>query len=111
KAEQMDFVVPRHFGAIGSVNQRCIVDTARLSTFKRKRSSYKPNTVASRLVAQKILNNPIAISFAYLDLVLIVLAHQAEILRQGYQLRASRSRFADKAFGTGKIIVKARRRH
>ena len=88
KPEKMNLVVARYTRPQGRIHQRAVVHMAAVAGPQRHRAAHTPKRELARALCQKVLHRPLAGSFCDVQLVGVLAAHQAKVLRQHGQLGA-----------------------
>ncbi|CAM2144754.1 hypothetical protein PT2222_160149 [Paraburkholderia tropica] len=103
EVEQVNLVVTRALRAARVEHERGVEHAGFLGRFQRQRAADDPYAVALRGIGEKTLDRAVAVGFADRELVGVLVAHEAEVLRQQHELRALRGGVGDQAFGFGEI--------
>ena len=107
-AEQVDLVVARGQRAVGGEHAACVEDTLGIVGPDRQRAADQPHPVFAGRRAEHVLDRPGTGDFGDRQLVALVVAHEAEVLRQRDQvgtlargLRDQTARGVEVAFDAG----------
>ena len=102
EGEKMDLVVVPGFAAVGRVHHAAVEHAVGAGGLHRQRAAHQPHAVLGRRGRQKALHRPggaVAGGLGQGQLVGVVVAHQAEVLRQGHQRGAGLCRLAHQPGG------------
>ena len=111
EAKQVNLVVARDAFTLGRIHQRGVEHMVVTGRAQGQRAAHNPQPQLTRRGRQKLLNAAVSRLLAQRQLVGVALAHDAEILGQGRQLRAFARRLLQQGACCGEVGIERDARH